>query len=287
MIDELINQTSFDLSDPFDLRQDIFSPQFKKLNSYNDFLKEFYLEFLVWAYNGEVQTTIAYPLILENIRKNNYKHYFDGISEEETITLSNYFVDMVKEEQEHSLHFFNILKNMYGEELIQVKSDSPEKKLNLAESIEHNDFIKLLITYYTGECYLWTIFYKIYKQTHNENIRKVFKKLLVEEAQHNNKIYKLLKKISKNVQIDKTYFAEVCKSDRYFGLDFVKKKFVLADNNDKKTEKTLKLLYNNDWSRDFTTILTKKWYQLFEVLYPTISLEEFTKLIYQNNTINT
>ena len=287
MIDELIHQTSFDLSDPFDLRQDIFSLQFKKLNSYNDFLKEFYLEWLLWAYNGEVQTTIAYPIILDNIRNNTYKNYFSGISEEETISLSNYFVEMVQEEHEHSLHFYNILKKMYGEQLIQEKSDSEEQKQSVAKSIKDTNFIKLLITYYIGECYLWTTFYRVYKQTYNENIRKVFKKLLVEEAKHNNKIYKLLKKISKNVEIDSTYFIETCRGDRYFGLDFVKKKFSLADSNDKKTEKTLELLYNNPWNQEFTTILAKKWYQLFEVLYPDISLKDFTKLIYQNNTINT
>jgi len=141
----------------------------------------------------------------------------------------------------------------------------------------------LLLFYYIGECHLWTCFYQIYKETSDSHTSKIFKKILVEEAQHINHHYKLTKKIKDKISIDLSIIIEECRALRYFGLEFIKREFKIDDVNTKKDHYFLELVYDSQWHREFNQIVIKKWYQLFGILYPDISIDEFTNIVNQNN----
>lgn len=289
MINELINNTNFNPIDPFDIKTEIFSKSLKTLLPlvHDKFLTDFYREWLVYIFSGEFDATISYPKILDKMKDGTYAEYLSGLSVEEHTQLCNYFEKIIKEENEHTSYFLSFIKRIYGESLDSI-SDSVlnATKIYCINKAENTNLIHLLIAYYIGECYFWTCFYKIYKETVDSDKRMIFKKVLVEEAQHNNNIYKLVKQIKNKITINSSgisLFVGMCQDKRYFGLDFVKQNFKFTDSNTKKDHYMLKLVYDCEWQRNFNTIVIKKWYQLFEVLYPSISIEQFTKMINKND----
>jgi rubrerythrin len=112
---------------------------------------------------------------------------------------------------------------------------------------------------------------------------KVFKKILVEEAQHNNHHYKLMKKIKDKIEIDLSLIVDTCRDYRHFGLEFVKREFAIADANTKKDHYILDLIYNSQFHREFNQLAIKKYYQLIKILYPAISLDDFTVMVNHND----
>jgi rubrerythrin len=286
MINQLIREMNFNPVDPFDIKKDIFPVKFKKIPNYNSFLEDFYRSWLMFTFFGEFDTTIGYPELLKGIKNGKYNQYLSDFSSDEHAQLCNYFSEMIREENEHTEYLLNFVKTIYGDSVTEELSD---EVLDLArttalDQVENTDLVKMLVRYYAGECYLWTCFYQIYKQTHDPDKRKVFKKVLVEEAQHNNKIYKLVKRIKHNVTIDlMPWFIEFCQRYRYFGFIFVKDHFKLNDENTRKDHAIIELVYDTEWHAEFNQLLIKKCYQMFGILYPNISIEEFTNLVNQNN----
>jgi rubrerythrin len=290
MINELIKETKFSVSDPFDFQKEIISDKFKKFSAYDDFAKDLYLEWIYFTYAGEVEATITYPIIHDIIKNKKYTNYFDGISEKEIEKMCEYFDGMIKEENAHAVYFYNLLNNIYGDEVSEkIKiANSSEVRDYFINFTQTEDFVKILTQYYIGECYLFAVFYSIFTQSHNENTKQIFKPIMVDEVNHINNFKKILKNIKKNITLDKSDFIQSCKYLRYIGFDFVSKKFGLNHlHNDKKTKKVLNLIYDNDWHKEFAIFLTKQWYALFSILYPNITIKEFHEMIYSDDSINT
>ena len=292
MVDNLIDASSFDPLDPFDIRQEIFSDRFKNSSMvvYDEFLFDFYYKWLLNTYYNEIEATIAYPVILNNIKNNKYDQCTSSLTAEQLTTICGYFKKMVGQEIEHADHFLQLLNAVYGEEVVSKSINDRSLTVNtiaFRSRAESSNLIELMIRYYTGECYLWCTFYQVYRRTHALDRKRLFKKLLVEESQHNNSIYKFIKQIKNNVNLHPEYFVKVCRDQRYFGLDFVQSYFKLPDTNTTKDKVMLQLVYDSPWNKEFNALVIKKYYQLFELLYPHISIEEFTKMVNQDNYVRT
>ena len=282
MIDQLINEINFNPVDPFALKTDLFSNKAKNLISeYDQFLENFYRAWLIWTFSGEFHSTIVYPGIIDGIKNKKYEKYLSDLSVTEQEQLCEYFTKIANEETEHTDIFLSLIKKIYvNSDIEEISDDSLELSRKDAQNrVENTDLIELLFLYYIGECYLWTCFYQIYKKTSDSGIRDIFKKILVDEAQHNNNHYKLLKKIKNRITTDASCYIEWCRVMRYFGLDFVKKQFNLNNDRIKKDYYFIKIIYDSPWHKEFNQLVIKKWYQLFEILYPNISLDEFTIMI--------
>lgn len=283
MINQLIKESTFNPLDPFDIKKDIFPNKFKKMSGYNKFLENFYRHWFLWSFNGEFESTIVYSGIIDRMKNGKYANYLSDFSANDLTHLYNYFTKMISEEVEHTDHFLNFINTIYGDSVIS--DDMLESACKDAQyRVENTEFTELLLFYYIGECYLWVCFYQIYKKTVDPDSRKIFKKLLVEEAQHNNNHYKIMKKIKNKITVDSlSYFIDWSRRLRYFGMEFVKIEFKLNDNDTKKDHQILELIYNSQWHREFNQLLIKKWYQLSRILYPNISIEEFTVMINHND----
>ena len=285
MINQLIKNQTFNPLDPFDIKKDLFSNKAKQRLDYNNFLEKFYRNWLLWTFNGEFESTIIYPGIIDGIKNKKYEKYFVNLSVDEKTFMIDSFSKIFKDETEHTEHFLNFLKTIYGDSIAESTSNAALEltRRSALHKIENRDFIELLMFYYIGECHLWTCFYQIYKETTDSHTSKIFKKILVEEAQHSNHHYKLMKKIKDKINIDLSLIVDECRHLRYFGLEFIKREFKINDVDAKKDHYILELIYNSSWNREFNQIVIKKWYQLVRILYPTTSLDEFTAMINQHD----
>lgn len=252
----------------FNLKQDIFSPQFKNLNLY----EKFYQEWVMSAYIAELDATTMYPIIQERIKNKVYDlSYFSNIENQE---IQNYLANMHADESEHADYFKSILYSIHGNTVQLPTEDSLEK------GHWNNDMEKTLMYYYIGECHLWVSFYKLYLDTIDPEVKKSIKKLLVDESHHNNNIYKIFKKIQPTIRTDLNWFVGQVLNYRYFGFLNMKPKFGLYDLDNKKNQKMLEFIYNIPWQHHFNQLLIKKLYKAVGLLYPNISKKEFINMVY-------
>jgi rubrerythrin len=270
------------LQNPFFLKESIFSNRFKQVlnSSYNEFVEEFFYDWICFALKGEFETTIAYPKILHNLKSGKYNSIIKNLNPDNKQRLYQYFDNMIVDEQNHTNFIDKLLLDTYN------KSVS-KKTLNLIahdtkKLIENSNLISLLIRYYVGECYLWTGFYLIYRQTENPEIKKLFHKLVVDESHHNNNIYKFFKLIKNNIDLDSTEFIKNTSNLKYFGISYTVKKLGLSNTNTKKDKWWNELVYNYEWQHNFNEIFLKKCFQLYEVLYPETTFKDFFESINKN-----
>jgi hypothetical protein len=287
MINQLINELTFNPLDPFFIKKDIFSKKAKRLlpSGYDKFIEKFYRNWLLWTFNGELESTIVYPGIIDGIKNKKYEKYFSDFSIDDRNFIIDNFNKIFEDEAAHTEHFLNLLKTIYGDSIAESISDNSLKLASIAaeHKVDNGDFVELLFFYYIGECYLWSCFYQIYKKTTDPDLCKIFKKILVEEAQHNNHHYKLMKKIKDKIKIDLSLIIDTCRDYRHFGLEFVKREFIIADANTKKDHYILELIYNSQFHREFNQLAIKKYYQLIKILYPDLSIDEFTAMVNHND----
>jgi hypothetical protein len=267
---------------PFCLTQSIFSDRCKKfLNvSYDSFVEEFFYDWICFAQTGEFETTIAYPEILHNIKTGKYNDIIKNLDTNSKLVLYQYFDRMIIDENNHSDFINSFVHSIYNKTI-------PVETLHLIERdtkqlIATATLDSLLTRYYIGECYLWTGFYLIYKQTDNSDIKKLFHKLLVDESHHNNNIYKFFKKIKHNIRLDNIEFINNTSNLKYFGHPFVVKKLGLFSDNSKKAKWWNELVYNHSWHHEFNKIFLKKCFQLYKLFYSEMTFDEFFTMINKN-----
>jgi rubrerythrin len=251
-----------------DLERDIFSTQFKKSNLYNTF----YQEWIMSAYTAELDATTMYPVIQDRIKNKIYD--LSQFSAEENQEILNYLSNMHTDEAEHADYFKSILESIHGKSL-KLPSVDDLPKTHWDHSME-----RTLMYYYIGECHLWVSFYKMYLDTTNPIEKKSIKQLLVDESQHNNNIYKILKKIKGSIHTDINWFIDQVLPYRYFGFINIRPKFSLYDLDSKKNQKMLQFIYDTKWQHHFNQLFVKKLYKAVTVLYPTISREQFINMVY-------
>jgi len=260
-MNELISQLEFDPKNPFDLDTDIVPDRF---------IQGFYNSYLLYCYTGEYQTTIMYPTILTNLKTKKYEQYIGSFNQEEREQLYQYFNKMIQDETEHTDHFL-IMLNKINPQYIDLDLLKHESQ----SYVENTDLVKLLSFIYVGECYLWVSFFQIYKTSISTNKKCIFKKLLVEESQHNNNILKFLKKIKPMITLSKDEYIDVVKENRLMNLLYIQQQFKISDANSAAFKKVVQFVYNNAWHDKFNELLVKKTYQLSAVLFPEMSFEEF------------
>ena len=260
-MNELISQLEFDPKNPFDLNVDIVPERF---------VRNFYNEYLLFCYTSEYETTIIYPAVLNNLKNKRYEKYIGSLSQSEREQIYQYFEKMINDETEHTDHF-SIILNKMNPQYIDLDLLKHESQL----MVENTDLVKLLSTIYVGECYLWVSFFQIYKTTTNTNKKYIFKKLLVEESQHNNNILKFLKKIKSTITLTKDEYINDVKKNRLMNLLHIQKEFKIPNANSVAFKKVLQLVYNNPWHNKFNDLMIKKTYQLCAVLFPETTFEEF------------
>ena len=279
-MEDFIKQLSFDTQNPFDFPDSIFSKEFKNLPNpiKVDFTNKFFQHWIVWAHQGEIDTTIVYPLILQNLIDKKYDRYFRSTSE----FAQQYLQKMITEENEHAEHFLHLLQTLYpNETLIPTKQQLVVNSMKLAKTVDIKSLEELLLHYYVGECYLWAAFYLIYKQTANPKKKKLFQKLLVEESQHNNNIYKVFKQILPHVDLSTEQVFNKISTTRLFSLPFVLSYFD-ASTDMLKQKRYIRLVYDSPWHKQFNMLVIKKWYQLFSLLFPAVSFNEFATTVNAN-----
>ena len=283
MINQLIKELTFNPINPYDLKEDIFSPKLKTvIPDYDQFLENFYREWLLWIFDGEFEGKIVYPRIIDKIENGEYANYLSNLSVDEKTFMVDSLSKISKDEVEHAEYFLNFIKTIYGDSVTEAISS--DIVLDLArtsalQKVENMDLIELLFLYYIGECHLWVCFYQIYKETTDPNKRSIFKKILGEESRHIDSHFKIIKKIKNKITTDSSCYIHWCRNLRYFGLQFVEREFNNVDSI--KEQYIRKLIYNSHWHKEFNQILIKKCYQLFEILYPDISIDEFTIIVNQ------
>jgi rubrerythrin len=285
---ELISQIEFDVNNPAAFEHSIFPDQLIKLTRHldYDFATEFYSDYLVYCYNAEFIATIAYPLILKRIKEQQYEKYLHELTELDRQQVYQYFDQMIQDEQEHADYFFAILHKVNPALAHKITNTETLQANSLIHkhTVESTDLVQLLVTYYIGECYLWVSFYQIYKLTQDLDKKKIFKKLLVEEAQHNNNILKILKKIQPKISLTQEQFVSLANDSRLFGLAFTKNKFHLNAMNSIANQKIMQLIYNTSWHKQFNQIYLKKTYQLYQILYPESQFEQFQSAVNQHES---
>jgi rubrerythrin len=282
-MNELISQLEFDPTNPFDLSKSIFSNNLETLTKHLefDFVKEFYNSYVMHCYDAEFTATTVYPMILQRLQTNQYNDYLMKLNDNEKDQIFQYFIKMIQDETEHATCFYDIIKKINYDLAAHTIN---KQRLQAIESydrhsVETTDLIRLLILYYLGECYLWSSFYLIYKQTSNEKKKQLFKKLLVEESQHNNNILKFVKKIQHNINLPNQYFLDTVKDLRLFGLPFTRQVFKLNADDSIANKKIIQLVYNTEWHKQFNQLYLKKTYKLNQVLNPDMSFNEFQSTI--------
>jgi len=270
------------MSNPLFLQNSIFSNKFKKSigSKYNEFADDFFCNWVYHIYLSEQETTIAYPEILDNIKKGTYQKFLANIGSKENLAIHQYFEKMIEDENDHAIIFNQLLHNNFN--IIVTENEIQKLIDNVDYKFATSDLIKLLIDYYIGECYAWTGFYFIYKQTTDPDVKKLFHRLVVDETHHNNNIYKFLKIIKNNANFNNEFFVSNTKRLRFFGLQFVKDRLNLPDTNTKKDQWWNNLIYNYQWHWDFNRIFLKKCYQLYQLFNPEVTFEDFFNLINKN-----
>lgn len=272
-----VDKINIDLFNPFSIKQNIFSPKAKNLPNYDTFIKLFYPNWISHALFSEMDAVKMYPTILNRIRDKEY--IIDSISHQDINILLNNLVVMHDDEEEHAKFFNEIIQNFdkstyYNYDINSVKTDHWNVSL-----------IDTLVHYYVGESYLFVCFYKIYKATTDDSIKVQIKKLLVDESKHNTIIYKILKKINSTTVFDEKHFLNTAKDFRYFNSLFVFDYFKMPEVPDclrKKDKIILKLVYNNEWQKEFTRYYLKKLHKLIVLFYPHITKDDLARMIYED-----
>jgi rubrerythrin len=287
MIDQLIRGLDFNPQDPFDIKKDIFSKRLTKSSAgfHDKFVHDFYRHWILWTFDGEFDAATSYPIILSKIQNNQYGKYLADLSESDVGKLCGYFNKMIRDEVEHTTKFVEVIKSVYSESASAVVGDDvlSEKLVKCTENANSSDLIDFLCGFYNGECYVWVALYKFYKSTESTSKKNFLKTLLVEESQHNNNIYKFLKHIRQKNTISPECFVESMRKYRLCCLDFVKQQYSLSDTGTKKDKSIVQLVYDSEWHRDFNRLVIKKIYQVFGMLYPDITLEEFINMVNEHD----
>ena len=263
---DIISQLNFDPKNPFDLDTDIVPDRF---------IQGFYNEYLLHCYSDEYFTTILYPAILNNLKTKQYEQYIGSFNQQEREQLYQYFDKMIQDETEHTDQFLIMLNKINPQDV-----DLNWLKQKSQSMIENTDLVKLLSKVYVRECYVWVSFFQIYKTSTSDDKKRIFKKLLVEESQHNNNILKFLKKIKQTtVALTKDEYIDFVKEDRLMNLLYIQHECKIPDANSAAFKKVVQFVYNNAWHDKFNELLIKKTYQLSAVLFPEITFEEFKSAV--------
>jgi hypothetical protein len=267
--------------DPFEIQLPIFNNSFCKNKNVDidDLHQRFYCSWLRWVYDAELESSIIYPIIAERIRNSITDTFLDSIEHKQKQILCNYLDQMGHEEGEHFTHFGNLLSDTYREKVRDVISDEYVEKQKISLNIKGNSTnpFLLLLLYYSGECYFWAAYYLFYKNTKNKSLQKIIQKLLVEEAQHNNRIYKIFKNYKNLIAFDSDEYINTCNQYRYLNLCFTLDEF---DINKSIPDKIIvNNIYYNDFQKNFNQLVIKKWHQLYAIFHPEVDLDTFTSLI--------
>lgn len=252
----------------------------KTLGSFIHFTNNYLCDWLVGVTLDEFEAMIAYPIILENF-KSNYriaKEY--NLTSDDITTISQYFDRLILDENEHftlleKLIFENFGRNIEVNQIETVKQRVKDRlqTIDLAKEVTH---------FYLGECYIWTGLYLFYKNTHNDNLKNIFHRLIIDESHHNNAFFKLTKKIQSNFKFDNDFFIKNVIRLRYLNMIYIKNKFNIENETSKKNRWWLNKVYNHDWHNTFNTTFLKKAYKMYSLFNPTVNFLDFSELINQN-----
>lgn len=267
----------------FNFHEPIFSNLLEQSlqQKYENFSFDFLSDWIYSTYLGEYETTIAYPKILDNFQTNFYNQQI-CLNEEERCQVAKYLNRMIEDENEHTFLLQQFLKQNFNKDVAYNTIEEIEK--NTITLVDNTNLSDLLVRYYVGECYLWTSFYLIYRNIENIKLKNLFHQLVVDESHHNNNIYKIYKKLKNQIKFDQDHYLTEVTNLRYFGLKFVKNQFNLGDENSKKSQWWLKLIYNHQWQQKFNLIFLKKTYKLYELFYSDSNFDNYTKIINKNES---
>lgn len=270
------------LTNPFYLTKSIFSKKFEKIlgPAYDQFVEEFYCRWLYDMQIGEFETTIVYPMILDNLKTEKYNNILKNISNSDKLLIYQYFIKMIIDENNHTNLVDNLLSDIYN---TKISAETTARIVQDAQTlVDSTNLVSLLIKYYVGECYLWTGFYLFYKQTNNAEIKKIFHTLVVDESHHNNNIYKFFKLIRNDIKFNNDEFISKVHNFKHLGFSFVTEKCKLPNTNTKKDRWWNELIYNHHWHHNFNKIFLKKCFQLYELFNPEVTFEDFFALMNKN-----
>jgi len=267
----------------FNFHEPIFSNLLEQSlqQKYENFSFDFLSDWIYSTYLGEYETTIAYPKILDHFQTNFYNQQI-CLNEEERCQIAKYLNRMIEDENEHTLLLQQFLKQNFNKDVAYNTIEEIEK--NTITLVDNTNLSDLLVRYYVGECYLWTSFYLIYRNIENIKLKNLFHQLVVDESHHNNNIYKIYKKLKNQIRFDQDNYLTEVTNLRYFGLKFVKNQFNLGDENSKKSQWWLKLIYSHQWQQRFNLIFLKKTYKLYELFYSDSNFDDYTKIINKNES---
>jgi rubrerythrin len=263
------------LSNPLSLKESIFSDDLKKYfgDEFSQFEKNFFAELVNYLYVGEYQATLVYSLISENIKNKNYLSDINTIGLDHITTLQHFLQEMSEEERGHSLLLEDFLSKKINFNITKERKQYLEDFSK--EFVDRYPLLDVLLFYHLGECNFWTCLYLIYKHTQDEDIKKFFHKLLIDESKHFHNIFRFFKLAKNNIKINESNFLYVCNVFKFCNLEYIISLFQLPNNNSEKDIFFNKLVYNQEWQKAFNEIFMKKSFKTYNLLFPAETFESY------------
>lgn len=262
------------MNNPLDLQTPIFSNSLKNFlkDDYSQFVSDFFQQYLHSSLVSEHNATRVYSFLYQKLKDGKIEK-FNILNDIEKQEIEKYYVKLINDESNHFQFFENLYFDLFQKKLSNIELSIIEQ--NTIDDLFTESFPQSLFRFYIGECYLWVSFYSIYEDTNNENLKKGFYQLLVDESHHNASLYKISKKLLTSADFDEEFYFEQVKSHLYWMSALVDKKFNYYRNSPKLKEVVYNLVYNNNWHQNYRNTYLKKCYRLYKVFRPDVSLTEF------------
>jgi rubrerythrin len=279
MIIDLINNSTFDPKNPFDINVNIF-PNMRGSRG-DQVLYDLLLQHWIWVWEAELHTALIYQGVLENVKLGKYNYYLQDLSAEDLQLFCDYFAIAVEEEFEHKIEMEAFLEKVYPGIIQTLDTDDYLTRITAEVELElRNDLVAILLKYFFGECYHWCVFYSFYGQTTEQNKKDIIHKFMIEEASHHNNVFKLLQKISNRINVDHDTTIESIRRKRYFAYDWIEEKYNISTTESLlKDQVGIKLFFNTPWQQEFNHEVLRKIYRVYDLLWPGKTLEEFKNLV--------
>lgn len=278
---ELLDNCSFDLTNPFDLNIPIIDMN-DTLQSYQTiFVKLAYKKWLDYEYSGESKVAVGYQYIVDKIKQGQYDSHFSDFSQQQYNTLYKYFEETIQEEKKHIKYWEYLGKKIYKDKFQLIDLRNEKFNNHVHDFIDDEGLVPALTCFFIGETFTLASCSMFYKYSTNQTKKDFFKVFLAEEVKHINGFAYLMKSIVKNC--DQNYINKAKavypffygQNFNFFGINQLFEINNLYQKNIDIENLLLKSLINNEWQKRFNEFVLKKNYNFYKNFEESITEDVF------------
>lgn len=259
---QIIDNSTFVMSNIFDLNQDPFDGLLKDYNAedYVSYLNYIWMGWLIVVYHSELGASVIY----------------DYLSKNDSIIDKNFFIESAVEEKLHGDIIEKMLQKL-------IPTFSPTNIEHVREFtiglLKDKSLCEQLVIFLCGELALLVPAAQFYKQTKNQNKKDLLAIFLADESNHIANLQKIFTLIvSKSSEQDKqsawNTFVEICKVRRYFCYGMVTS-YLQRYQDPQVRFKKFNSIYATPWHQEQTNILMDRYYKMAVLLDPAITFNKF------------